>query len=295
MKIRTWLVWELSLPGQNRPDPLADKYESQAEPSAQFWSFDISISNYISYVFKQTISTIHDQSEYDSPSASLRSSVVTHRTWYRCDLCCLMYHVLCFVCFRCRSVEYSVGRPQLLDVSVIVCFHNEAWSVLLRTVYSILDRTPPHLLKEVILVDDFSAHSIHSFAQISLFSLLVFYFYCDICSLSLVSLFSYVTLFMVLFYRQDFSENRGMPNYDCFIERMSVCYCWMGAEELKEPLSKYIATHWKKVLLVRTAKREGLIRARLQGHSAASGAALVFLDSHCECTDGLVLHSIVAV
>lgn len=40
--------------------------------------------------------------------------------------------------------------------SVVIAFYNEAWSTLLRTVYSVLETSPDMLLEEVILVDDYS-------------------------------------------------------------------------------------------------------------------------------------------
>ncbi|XP_071158483.1 polypeptide N-acetylgalactosaminyltransferase 5-like isoform X2 [Mytilus edulis] len=112
---------------------------------------------------------------------------------------------------ECKTQKY---RDNLPDTSVVVCFHNEAWSVLLRTVHSIIDRSPPHLLKEVILVDDFS-----------------------------------------------------------------------DMDHLKKPLEDY-AAKLKKVKVVRTKQREGLIRARLLGYSASTGTVLTYLDSHCECAEG---------
>uniref|UniRef100_A0A1B6E8D1 Polypeptide N-acetylgalactosaminyltransferase n=1 Tax=Clastoptera arizonana TaxID=38151 RepID=A0A1B6E8D1_9HEMI len=103
---------------------------------------------------------------------------------------------------------------KLPATSVIVCFHNEAWSVLLRTVHSVLDRSPAHLLHEIILVDDFS-----------------------------------------------------------------------DMAHLKRQLDEYMVMY-PKVKIVRAAKREGLIRARILGAKYASAPVLTYLDSHCECADG---------
>lgn len=59
----------------------------------------------------------------------------------------------------CKNKKYNSYLP---EVSVIVPFFNEHWTTLLRTVYSVLDRSPPQLIKEIILVDDCSTKGIYN-------------------------------------------------------------------------------------------------------------------------------------
>ena len=75
---------------------------------------------------------------------------------------------------QCKALTYVLDN--LPTSSVVIIFNNgdtsfyssslvtsscvtEALSALLRTVWSVLDRTPPEILHEVVLVDDGSNHT----------------------------------------------------------------------------------------------------------------------------------------
>ncbi|XP_061559100.1 polypeptide N-acetylgalactosaminyltransferase 10-like isoform X1 [Phycodurus eques] len=111
---------------------------------------------------------------------------------------------------NCKQKLYAEKLP---NTSIIIPFHNEGWSSLLRTVHSVLNRSPPQLIAEVILVDDFS-----------------------------------------------------------------------DKEHLKTALEEYM-DRLPKVRILRTKKREGLIRTRLLGAASAKAQVITFLDSHCEANN----------
>ncbi|KAK7503791.1 hypothetical protein BaRGS_00004914 [Batillaria attramentaria] len=54
----------------------------------------------------------------------------------------------------CQKRKYLKKLP---TASIILPFHNEHFSTLLRSVYSVLNRAPKHLVHEVILADDYSS------------------------------------------------------------------------------------------------------------------------------------------
>nr|CDJ83108.1 Glycosyl transferase and Ricin B lectin domain containing protein [Haemonchus contortus] len=54
---------------------------------------------------------------------------------------------------ECKHWNYPETLP---TVSVVIVFHNEGWTPLLRTVHSVLLRSPPQLIKEIVMVDDYS-------------------------------------------------------------------------------------------------------------------------------------------
>lgn len=115
----------------------------------------------------------------------------------------------------CKKKFDHLDIQDLPSASVVIVFHNEAWSTLMRTIWSVIDRSPSNLLEEIILVDD--------------------------------------------------SSNRTF---------------------LAKDLDRAVQVLPVTTRIIRMQERVGLIKARLAGAVKAKGQVLVFLDAHCETTQG---------
>ena len=145
---------------------------------------------------------------------------------------------------------------------MVIIFHNEAYTALLRTITSVVNRTPPELLHEVVLVDDYSDHGEEGEGERG---------------------------GGVGEGRREKGRGGGRRGEEEDVEFILVSkkpFCPSPyTEDRKKKLEDWIAPN-PKIKLVRHTKREGLIRARVTGANAASGEVLTFLDSHCECNVG---------
>ena len=85
------------------------------------------------------------------------------------------------------------------------------------------------------------------------------------------------------------TSSRSIFSYSCLLfwkyHAFPLIVHWyntcLSSDHLKKPLEDYVA-QLGKVRILRTTKREGLIRARLLGAKAAKAQVLTFLDAHCE-------------
>ena len=77
--------------------------------------------------------------------------------FWNCTLCLMsVFFIHCKSCSNSCKAKHDTYPGKLPTTTVIICFHKERLSVLLRTVHSVINRTPPELLSGVIVVDDFS-------------------------------------------------------------------------------------------------------------------------------------------
>eukprot|EP00069_Balaena_mysticetus_P010944 bmy_20831T0 len=174
--------------------------------------------------------------------------------------CCSPQHPASLPC-RCLQQH---PRDSLPTASVILCFHDEAWSTLLRTVHSILDTAPRAYLKEIILVDDLSQQGAHGLPPGSL-----------------------GRAWTLGGSRAQTGTDNDPSDGHRNLAGCGICdpTALSIPGQLKSALSEYVA-RLEGVKLLRSNRRLGAARARMLGAARATGDVLVFMDAHCECHPG---------
>ncbi len=184
-------------------------------------------------------------------------------------------------------------------VSVILCFYNEEWFALLRSVWSVILTSPPELIDEVLLVDDGSTmHHLHGLLDeyLAAFPMLkVSKPAQHACCCSAVSGgFTYMHA-----ERQQAGRHAGGGAH--FVKsaatasdgrRLSLNTRRERTPTTTPPLA-FASVH-SQARVVRAGKRIGLIQARMLGSDASRdspGRVLIFLDSHIEPVVGWVRRS----
>ncbi|KAI8515464.1 Polypeptide N-acetylgalactosaminyltransferase 1 [Branchiostoma belcheri] len=170
----------------------------------------------------------------------------------------------------CKSKTYPKELPRM---SVVIVFHNEAWCTLLRSVHSIINRTPRDYLEEIILVDDASERE-HLGSQLER-------------GLRRVTKETGITVKLVCYAK---GRTCRFP-VGARVEKSdegdrSPCEAEHLGSQLERGLRRVTKETGVPVKLERMGKRSGLIRARLRGSGVAKGPVITFLDAHIECTEG---------
>ncbi|CAL1539923.1 unnamed protein product [Lymnaea stagnalis] len=122
-------------------------------PSALYWNIDV-VKEEFKNMSRSSQENVGTRNEADiSAEISVAMTIQYNLDIFKSDQIPINRDVPDSRPQGCSALVYPVKLP---TTSVVIPYHNEWPSVILRTVHSLINRTPKHLLKEIILVDDAS-------------------------------------------------------------------------------------------------------------------------------------------